>query len=211
MTADAVTSLVERHEFTTGKFEVTYQDFNVVPMYSPDLVDRLSNGQVTMSDADPVACGITQVGELSKSEDMQRVVVDMVSRTQVGRMVRTMDAACNVGACVLVKPAGHPIPPLNNMVVLEPSITLPSDPMTSAGRPADINYSGGNWEVTVMADKYVPALLAKANGSADVIATNNVETVECEHCGNRHFAYEVCPCMAGEWWNHDLNGEAGDG
>jgi hypothetical protein len=125
MTADALTSLVEQHRFTTGKCEVAYQDFDVVPMYSPDLVDRLSSGQVTMSDADPVACGITEVGELSKSEDMQRVVVDMVSRTQVGRMVRTMDAACNVGACVLVKPAGHPIPPLNNMVYLSPALPFP--------------------------------------------------------------------------------------
>ena len=134
MTADALTSIVEQHEFTTGKCEVVYQDFDVVPMYSPDLIYRLSSGQVTMSDEDPVACGITEVGELSKSEDMQRVVVDTVSRMQVERMVRTMDAACNVGACVLVKPAGHPIPPLTNMIVLETSITLPSDPMTSAGR-----------------------------------------------------------------------------
>ena len=122
-----------------------------------------------------------------------------------------MDVACNVGACVLVKPVGHPIPPLNNMVVLEPSITLPSDPMTSAGRSAGTNYSGGNWEVTVMVDKYVPALLVKASGGAVVIATNNGETVECEHCGNRHFAYEECPCMADDWWDQELTGEAGDG
>ena len=196
MTADALTSLVKQHECTAGRCEVAYQDLHVVPMYSPGLVDRLSSGQVTMPDADPVTCGIKEIEQLSKSEDMQRVVVDTVSRMQVERMVRAMDAACNVGACVLVKPAGHPIPPLNTMVALEPSIALPSDPMTSAGRSAGITYSGGNWEVTVLVDKYVPELLAKANEGSDVIAATNVETVECEYCENRHFAYEECPCMA---------------
>ena len=143
MTADALTCLVEQYEFTTGKCEVAYQDFDVVPMYSPDLVDRLNNGQMTMSDANTVACGITEFGELSQREDIQRVAVDTVSRLQVEQMVGTMDAADNVGACVLVKPAGHPNPTLNNMVAIGPCTTLPYDPMKSAGRSAGINYSGG--------------------------------------------------------------------
>jgi hypothetical protein len=43
MTADALTSLIEQHEFTIGKgkCEVAFQDFDVVPMYSTDLVERL--------------------------------------------------------------------------------------------------------------------------------------------------------------------------
>ena len=65
MTAEALSEPVERYEWTTGKCEVAYQDFDVVPMYSPDLVDRLSNGQVTAPDADTVADGV-------KENDVQR-------------------------------------------------------------------------------------------------------------------------------------------
>ena len=43
MTARALTDLVSQHEFTTGKCEVAYQDFDVVPLYPLDLVERLSN------------------------------------------------------------------------------------------------------------------------------------------------------------------------
>jgi hypothetical protein len=93
MTADALTSLAEQREFTTGKCEVAYQDFDVVPMYSPDLVDRLSSRQVMMPDADPVTCGIKEVVQLPKNEDMQRLAADRVSRMQVERKVRTRDAA----------------------------------------------------------------------------------------------------------------------
>ena len=117
-----------------------------------------------MPDADPVTCGIKEVEQVSKSEDMQRVVVDTVSRMQVERMVRAMDAASNVGACVLVKPAGHPIPPLHNMIVMEPSITLPCDPMTSASHADGSRYSGGSWEVIILIDKHVPLLLEKSEG-----------------------------------------------
>ena len=52
MTARTLTDLVSQHEFTTGKCEVAYQDFDVVPLYPPDLVERLSNGLMTMADAD---------------------------------------------------------------------------------------------------------------------------------------------------------------
>ena len=44
MTARALTDLISQHEFTTGKCEVAYHDFDVVPLYAPDLVERLSNG-----------------------------------------------------------------------------------------------------------------------------------------------------------------------
>ena len=59
-----------------------------------------------------------------------------------------------------------------------------------------------------MVDKYVPALLEKAKDGADVIASNSVETIECEHCGNRYFASEECPCLADEWYADDFEGEA---
>ena len=62
-----------------------------------------------------------------------------------------------------------------------------------------------------MVDKYVPELLAKANEGADVMAATNVEKVECEYCENRHFAYEECPCMADDWWERELTGDADEG
>ena len=127
-------------------------------MYSPVLVDRLSNGQMTMSDADNVVCGITEVGELSQSGNMLRAVVDTVSRLRAERVVRTMDACApnHVGACVLVKPTGHPIPTMNNMVAIGPCSTLPYDLMTFASRPSGINYSVGTLELIILVDKYVP-------------------------------------------------------
>ena len=103
-----------------------------MPLYPADLVEGLSTGLVTAADADTVADGIKEVADLSRIVEMQRVVVDTVSRIQVEKMFRTMDAARTVGTCVLVKPTGHLIPPLVNMVVMEPSIVLPIDPMTSA-------------------------------------------------------------------------------
>ena len=54
---------------------------------------------------------------MAQYDEMQRLVVDIVSRVQFERMVRAIDAARIVLACVLVKPAGQPVPPLNNMVV----------------------------------------------------------------------------------------------
>ena len=73
---------------------------------------------VTASDADTVADEIKELVELARVDVVQRVVVDTPPNAQVERTVRTMDAARTVGACVLVKPAGQPIPPLVNMVVL---------------------------------------------------------------------------------------------
>ena len=54
---------------------------------------------------------------LSRDSDMQRVVVDTVSSVQVDRLIRVIDAsaASVVGACVLVVPAGQPLPSLRSM------------------------------------------------------------------------------------------------
>ena len=141
---------------------MSFQDFDVVPLYPEDLVERMSAGLMTATDADTVADGIAEVADLSRSENIQRVVVDTVSRVQVDKMFRTMDAAQTVGACALVKPTGQPIPSLINMIVMEPSITLPTNPMTSASDAAGVTYSGDSWEALVVVDKYVPSLLQEA-------------------------------------------------
>lgn len=96
MSAEALANLVEQHEWTTYKCEVGYQDFDVVPMYSQDRVDRLGDGLVTESDADTVTRGIREVEELARSDDIQRVVVDTVSMVQVERTIRAVDAARTV-------------------------------------------------------------------------------------------------------------------
>ena len=38
-----------------------------------------------------------------------------------------------------------------------------------------------------------------------MIASNSVETIGCEHCGNQHFAYEECPRLADEWYANDFD------
>ena len=145
MTADAPTSLIGGHGPTIGKgkCEVAPQDFGALPMCPTNLVGGLGNGQTTMADADIVACGIMEVEELSKHDGVQRVVVGTAPRAQVERMVRTMGAARTVGACALVEPAGHPIPPLGNMVVVGPSTTPPCGPMAFAGHMGGSRYFGG--------------------------------------------------------------------
>ena len=122
-------------------------------------MERISVGLMTATDADTVADGNAEVADLSRIENIQKVVVGTVSGVQVDRMFRTMDAARTVGACVLVKPTGQPIPSLINMIVMERSITLPTNPMTSASDSAGATYSGCSWEALVVVDKYVPFLL----------------------------------------------------
>ena len=117
---------------------------------------------MTATDADTVVDGIAEVADLSGIENIQRAVVDTVSRVQVDKMFRTMDAARTVGARVLVKPTGQLIPSLINMIVMRAGITLPTNPMTSASDSAGMTYSGGRWEALVVVDKYVPSLLQEA-------------------------------------------------
>ena len=81
---------------------------------------------MTVADADSTTDAINEISHLAQYDVMQRVAVGTVSRVQFERMVREFDAARTVFACVL------PVPPLNNMVVMEPNILLPSDPMTTA-------------------------------------------------------------------------------
>ena len=117
---------------------------------------------MTATDADTAADGIEEVAYLSKIENIQRVVVDTDSRVQVDKMFRMMDAARTVGACVLIKPTGQPIPSLTSMIVMEPSITFPTNHMASDSDSAGVTYSGGSWEALVVVDKYVPSLLQEA-------------------------------------------------
>ena len=66
MTAEALTDLVEQHEWTTGNYEVAYQDFDVIPLYSPDIVDRLSNRMLTATDADTATHDIKEIQNLAR-------------------------------------------------------------------------------------------------------------------------------------------------
>ena len=50
-----------------------------------------------------------------------------------------------------------------------------------------------------MVDKHVRSLLKKAETSASMLDDNSVETVVCDECGDRHFAYEECRCFSGDW------------
>ena len=104
------------------------------------------------------------------------LLLDTVSRVQVYRMFCAMDAARTVGACVLVKPTRQLIPPLTNMIVMEPRIALPENPMTRPSDSADGTYSGGSWEALVMVDKYVPSLLRQAT---DAVPQLSEETGIC--------------------------------
>jgi hypothetical protein len=81
-----------------GECEVSFQDFDAVPLYPSDLEERIRAGIYTGTDAHTVADGITEVVDRSKTENVQRVVVDTVSRVQVYRMFCAMDTARTVGA-----------------------------------------------------------------------------------------------------------------
>ena len=117
-------------------------------------MERISAGHMAATDADTVADGIEEVAYLSRIENIQRVAFDTVSRVQFDKMFRTMDAARTVGACVWAKSTGQPIPSLINMIVAEPSITLPTNPMTSVNDSAGVTFSGGSSEALVVVDKY---------------------------------------------------------
>ena len=53
LAADRLSELAEQFEWTTGKREVSFQDFDVVPLYPPDLVDRLGKGHMAVD----IRCG----------------------------------------------------------------------------------------------------------------------------------------------------------
>ena len=82
MTAGALADRLTEYGLGAGECEVSFQDFDAVPLYPSDLMERTRAGTYTEADANTVADGITEVVDRSKTENIQRVVVDTVSRVE---------------------------------------------------------------------------------------------------------------------------------